>query len=100
MAHAWPSSLSRVPPVVSAAAAEAKSRSLRLVLDVANSPRQARSPPRTATRPRSDPNDEPQQPALGCTAHSRRVAETGYRDYPTHCRQIHGSTSKTPLTNL
>ena len=48
----------------------------------------------------SDPDDEPQQPALGCTAHSRRVAETGYRDYPTHCRQIHGATSMTPLTNL
>jgi hypothetical protein len=40
------------------------------------------------------------KPALGCTAHSRRVAETGYRDYPTHRRQIHGATSKTPLTNL
>ncbi len=40
------------------------------------------------------------QPALGCTAHSRRVAETGYPDYPTNRRQIHGATSKTPLTNL
>src|SRR5215831_6612995 len=63
-------------------------------------PRVPQSAPRTATGPGSDPDAESQQPALGCTAHSRRVAETGYRDYPTHRRQIYGATSKTPLTNL
>jgi len=30
---------------------------------------------------RSDPDDEPQQPALGRTTHSRRVAQAGHRDY-------------------
>jgi len=39
-------------------------------------------------------------PRWGAPRIHGELLETGYRDYPTHRRQIHGATSKTPLTNL
>ena len=39
--------------------------------------------------PRSDPNIEPRQPALGRTTHSRRADETWYRHCTVDGRQVH-----------
>jgi hypothetical protein len=74
------------------------SQRVSLVLDVACPAWQARPADHPAGNPRSDPNDKPQQPALGCTAHSQRIAEAGHRDYRAHCRQVtwSGTESRRP----
>src|SRR5690348_17458815 len=71
-----------------------------LIQGMEDTPWKARSAQSAARGSRSDSDDEPQQPALGCTAHSRRVAETGHRNHRTHCRQVHGATSKATFTEL
>ena len=53
----------------------------RLFLDVANPPWHGGSPQGAARDSRSDSDAEPQQPALGCTTHSWRIAEARYRDH-------------------
>lgn len=73
---------------------------LPFVLDMEDTPREARSAQSAARGSRSDSDDEPQQPALGCTAHSPRVAETGHRNHRTHRREVHGATSKATFTEV
>src|SRR6266851_2715387 len=39
---------------------------------------------------KSDPSNEPRQPALGCSSHSRRTLETRLSDITRNGRQVHG----------
>src|SRR5690348_2654847 len=54
-----------------------------LIQGMEDTPWKAKSAQSAARGSRFDSDDQPQQPALGCTAHSRRVAETGHRNHRT-----------------
>ena len=69
----------------------------RLPLEVTSSCRSACGPGRY---PRSDPDDESRQPALGCATHPWRAAEAGYRHRPVHGCQIHGPASPPALSGV
>ena len=48
----------------------------------------------------SDPENEPRQPSLGSSPHSRRIAEDWNRGVASHGRQVHGPASEAALPNL
>ena len=50
--------------------------------------------------PRSGPDNQPRQPALGCPTQSWRVADTRHRHRPVHCRQVHVTTSRAAVSGL
>src|SRR5713226_6102281 len=48
----------------------------------------------------SDPENEPRQPSLGSSPHSRRIAEDWNRGVASHGRQVHGPASEAALPNM
>src|SRR5260370_40862474 len=48
----------------------------------------------------SDPENEPRQPSLGSSPHSRRIAEDWNRGVASHGRQVHGPASEAALPDL
>jgi hypothetical protein len=48
----------------------------------------------------SDPENEPRQPSLGSSPHSRRIAEDCNRGVASHGRQVHGPASEAALPNM
>ena len=69
------------------------------VLDV-EEPTAHRPADGTGGRPRIDPYDVSGESALGCAAHSRRVAKTRDRRESVHGRQVHGPSRTATLADV
>ena len=50
--------------------------------------------------PRSDPQNESRESALGCSPHSRRTAQTGHRHRPDQRGQVHGPPPQAAFADL
>jgi putative transposase len=73
---------------------------LSLVLDLEGAARPTGTTCHFARGPRSDPQDVPGEPHLGCTPHPRRTAQTRHRHRTDQCRQIHGALPQAAVSDL
>jgi len=73
---------------------------LSAVLDVEGPAWPTRATRRSQRRPRPDSQDEPGQPALGCSPHSRRTAQARYRHRGNQRRQVHGPAPEAAVPDV
>jgi hypothetical protein len=68
-------------------------------LDMEDPTRPSRTASSSKRGPRSDPQDESRESALGCSPHSRRTAQTGHRHRRDQRRPVHAASTR-PLPSL
>ena len=73
---------------------------LSLVLDLEGSTGTTGTPRDRPRDSRPDPQDVAGESYLGCTQHSRRVAETRHRHRREKCHEVHGALPQATFSNL